>query len=693
MTTTDTATTLEVVRRRAFSAGVPIVVGFAVAYVVMSLLSRLALVPGSNVSMVWPGAGVAAMWVLARAAAPASWVTYVLISLLTMLVVFLTGGTPVGTVMSGIANAAQAAVFAGIMRLKCPEIWFSGGTRALERSNLWWFALAAFTAPAVTSPLVQVESFTRGDGWDWALMAMWIARNTGSIMVLLPFALVIGGWLLRRKTGTARRRFADLGWSVRSTPTEWITVLVLSPIVHILWFLVITDTAVVFPLIALACWAGTRLPTGLASLHAGMVSCWVLAMTSWGLGPFEESGSPLLQVTIAQLYTIIVCLIGLALALDRDARALLSGDLRLARDDARAEAARLETIIESVQDGIRVVDRDGNLVVRNPAAARLLLGTTGYEGIHLREPIPGSEMRVTMRTLDGEPVPAERLPYRRALAGEEVRDLDLFVRSGAGEERILSFTTSRLPESAGAGVVTVMRDVTAEREELRRAARVQAGLLPQTLPDLPGWDLAARFRPAGSVGGDFYDWEELPGGLVLTLADVMGKGAGAAILAATTRSLLRAHGGHGDVARTLAATDRSMATDLENAGAFVTCFRSSVDGATGEIEYSDAGHGLSVILSPDCGSRRLVANGLPLGIAPDEPRSTGTDRIAPGEMLLIVSDGVLDAFEGELERAWADLPWDLRAGDAVDAIMEAACRGEVGDDLTVVALRRHAVLD
>ena len=689
MTASGAASSRAEVRSRTVTRDVLTVAGFAVAYLATSFLSRLALIPGSTISMVWPGAGVAAMWVLVRAGAPGRWVTYALIVVLTMMVVALSGGSPVATVTSGIANAVQTAVFAGAMRATCPTIWFSRGTRPLERPQLWWFALAAVAAPLVSSPLVQIDSLTSGGGWRWDLTAMWIARNTGSILVLIPAGLVLGGFLARRRAGAARRRFAEIGWAVRSRPGEWIFVLLLSPLVHVLWFLTVGDLAVVFPLVALAVWAGTRLPTGLASVHAGVVACVVLGITAWGFGPFQHSGSAVIEVTIAQLYTILMCLIGLALALDRDARASLSTELRAARDEARAEAQRLETIIESVQHGIRVVDRTGGLLVRNTAASRLLLGLDGTDVPGVRETVPGAETRVRFRTLDGEPVPPEKLPYRRALAGEEIRDLDLFVRPEGRGERIVSFTTSRLPDTAGAGVVTVMRDVTAEREELRRAARVQAGLLPRVVPDLPGWDLAARFRPAGTVGGDFYDWEGLPGGVVLTLADVMGKGAGAAILAATTRSLLRAHGGDRDVAATLAATDRSMATDLENAGAFVTCFRSWVDATTGEVSYSDAGHGLAAILSPTCAARRLVANGLPLGISPDEPRLTGTDRIAPGEMLLIFSDGVLDAFDGELERAWQDLPWDLRAGDAVDAIMEAASRGVVDDDLTIVALRRH----
>ena len=109
MAVSESTTTRAVPPPRTLTRGTLMVAAFAVAYLVCSLLSRLALVPGSNISMVWPGAGVAAMWVLARAEAPARWLNYVLIGLLTMLVVALTGGTPLATFASGLANSVQAA--------------------------------------------------------------------------------------------------------------------------------------------------------------------------------------------------------------------------------------------------------------------------------------------------------------------------------------------------------------------------------------------------------------------------------------------------------------------------------------------------------------------------------------------------------------------------------------------------------
>jgi serine phosphatase RsbU (regulator of sigma subunit) len=292
-------------------------------------------------------------------------------------------------------------------------------------------------------------------------------------------------------------------------------------------------------------------------------------------------------------------------------------------------------------------------------------------------------------------VPDAELPFRRALAGEEVRDLDLLVRvPGTPEPRIVTFSSSPIPDASGGGVVTVLRDVTAERTELRRAAQVQASLLPARGLDVPGFDLAARFVPAGSVGGDFYDWQSLPDGLVLTLADVMGKGTAAAILAATTRSVLHAQPSLHDVAGTLAATERAMDADLVNAGAFVTMFRAYVDVADGSVSYTDAGHGLSLIVGADGSARRLSATGLPLGIAPGPARTSAQARLRPGDLLVTFSDGVLDALGGslqDLDQVRRVVRGTRSAEEAADAVLSLVRdTRQPEDDLTVVTLLRAA---
>jgi len=229
-------------------------------------------------------------------------------------------------------------------------------------------------------------------------------------------------------------------------------------------------------------------------------------------------------------------------------------------------------------------------------------------------------------------------------------------------------------------------------DELQRAGEVQATLLPRTVPVLPGYELAARCLPARQVGGDFYDWQTTPDGLVLTLADVMGKGMASAIVAATVRAVLRGAGRGVSVEEALQVAEDSLDADLEAAGSFVTCFRAHVDLASGDVGYADAGHGLTFVRRRDGSGEWLAPTGAPLGLAFGAPRTGARTTLGPGDLLVTFSDGVLDLFDGTLasvDEVAALLPDGPDAQGAVDAIVSAA-RGmrDRGDDVTVVALAR-----
>ncbi|GAA4194491.1 hypothetical protein GCM10022219_17750 [Microbacterium oryzae] len=664
--------------------------GAALVYAFAVAVGRATVLPESNFGLIWPAAAVSVLWMVARIGRRGVVVDIALMAAITCAIVVATGGTWLGSLFGSVAAVVQAVVPAALLRRRRPGLRSHSGARVLDRGELWWFFFAALAGAVLSVPLIEAESLLAGPGWRWDVCLLWLARNLGSIVVLVPLVFATAEHLQRRRTTDRRALLDQLGARVRSRPVEWIALLVATPLVHLAWFLSPGQLTIVFPLLTLACWGGSRLPAELVALQGCLVAALTIGLTAHGAGPFLEAGNATTQIAAAQLYGVLFCAVGLALALERDDRADLASALTRSRDDAEAQAKLLETIVDTMAEGVRVVDRDGEVLLRNAAATRLLLGSEISD-----EEEPGAGRRADLqgiRNLDGTGLDTEELPFALSLAGTDVRDLALVVRAQPDDERVVAFTTARLPESAGGGVVTMMRDVTVERAELRRAAQVQAGLLPAEVPSLAGYDLAARVVPAGSVGGDFYDWYGLDHGVVLTLADVMGKGAGAAILAATARSLLRAHGRDDEIVRPLVETERSMAGDLENTGAFVTLFHAFVHGPSGTVTYSDAGHGLAAVVGPDGSVRRLRANGLPLGIAPDEPREIETDRLEVGETLVVVSDGVLDALGGslaDLAEAWRAAADARSADEAVAAVVRMAEAGDIDDDLTVLALRRE----
>lgn len=664
-----------------------VVAVFTVLCAAATALGRTTVVDG-GVSLVWPAAGVSVLWLVTRARRPWPWLDVLALGVTTWAVVTATGAPPAAAAVGAVATCVQAVVCCWALARWVPSVWATRGTRQVRRvTDVGWFVAGATLGSVVTAPLVVLAMAMAGDAWGWHPALLWIARNTVSILGLGLLGFTVGESLHGR--GLPRPRLGASHWT-GGRPLDVALALLVSPLLYMLWFVELSEVSVVFPLIALTVWAGSRLPARTVVLHTTLCGVLAIQFTLGGLGPFSALPDATTQVAVAQVYVGLITVIGMALAVARDERRVLVAELAEARDRAQEQAALLGTVVDTMSEGVRVVDADGRVVVRNPTAALLLTGTAG----RLDHADATSDLAGLAR-LDGTPVPEAELPFRRALAGEEVRDLDLLVRvPGSPEPRVVTFSSSVIPDGAGGGVVTVLRDVTAERTELRRAAQVQASLLPARGLEVPGFDLAARFVPAGSVGGDFYDWQRVPDGLVVTLADVMGKGPAAAILAATTRSVLHAQPGLHDVAGTLAATERAMDADLVNAGAFVTMFRAYVDVADGSVSYTDAGHGLSFIVGADGSARRLSATGLPLGIAPGPVRTSAQARLAPGDLLVTFSDGVLDAIGGSMAdldqvgRAVRGTTSAEEAADAVLALVGDAQHPE--DDLTVVTLLRAA---
>ncbi|KSU76744.1 Response regulator receiver domain-containing protein [Pseudarthrobacter enclensis] len=232
---------------------------------------------------------------------------------------------------------------------------------------------------------------------------------------------------------------------------------------------------------------------------------------------------------------------------------------------------------------------------------------------------------------------------------------------------------------------------SAARSELQRATEVQQSLLPKEDIRVDGYDVAGMFRPSRSVGGDFYDWYQTPDGLHLTFADAMGKGMGAALIAATVRAVMRSTGRRQDLDGAFASASKAIATDLDSSNSFVTLFHARLDAASGTVSYVDAGHGLALHIGADGTAHRLPSGGPPVGAwAGSEWPQSGLE-LAPGDSLVVVSDGVLDVFdsvEDFTEAVRRTTQAEASAQGASSAILSLAPAETAEDDVTVVVVRR-----
>ena len=235
-------------------------------------------------------------------------------------------------------------------------------------------------------------------------------------------------------------------------------------------------------------------------------------------------------------------------------------------------------------------------------------------------------------------------------------------------------------------------------QELRVARLIQQTLLPREIPMLPGWQLASYYQPARAVGGDFYDFLPFEDGrLGLIIGDVTDKGVPAALVMATTRSILRS----------AARSELSPGTALERTNdllhddippkMFVTCLYAILNPATGRLVYANAGHDLPYQRHDDSVSE-LRATGMPLGLMPGMRYEEKETTLCPGDSLLLYSDGLVEAHNPSREMFGFPHLADLLATRPRDMpIIEcllnelAAFTGagwEQEDDVTLVTLQR-----
>lgn len=177
--------------------------------------------------------------------------------------------------------------------------------------------------------------------------------------------------------------------------------------------------------------------------------------------------------------------------------------------------------------------------------------------------------------------------------------------------------------------------------ELRIAAQIQRQLLPSSLPEIEGYDFAAFNRACTEIGGDYCDIFPIDDRITVAIADVAGKGIGAAMLMSNLQAAVRIRSSASDTAELLSNLNRDLLPRVGE-GRFITCFFMSLNPETGKIAYANAGHNPPIHIRSDGSIEDLKASGLPLGILPESSYEARETTLARGDIILLYSDGITE---------------------------------------------------
>ena len=401
----------------------------------------------------------------------------------------------------------------------------------------------------------------------------------------------------------------------------------------------------------------------------------------------------------------------------------------------RRQKALLEAQGEAAIDGTLVVSETGKILSYNERFIEMW----DIPDDIVRSASDAAAVEFVLAQLEDPTEFAERIEYLYAHPEERARD-EVRLRDGRVFDRYSAPVTGG--DGSYYGRIWFFRDMTAQKrhaEELEQARaeaeaarleasqyaetlendlalgrRIQQGMLPAQLPEVSGWEIAVKFRPVMQVAGDFYDTFRLATGHVgFIIADVSGKGVGAALFMALFQSLLRASAERASRSKQedgrAARPDDILREAVTATNDYITrvhrqthMFASVVFGLlcpnTGTIRYINAGHEPPVIVSDDGPRERLVPTGPALGLMANARFEIGSVTLEPGEKLLAFTDGVTEARDGARgfftdERLLSLL--DNRSETAADLLncIESSVEAFIGDaepadDLTMLALRR-----
>ena len=396
-------------------------------------------------------------------------------------------------------------------------------------------------------------------------------------------------------------------------------------------------------------------------------------------------------------------------------------DRKRAEEEIVRSRRSLSDIISFLPDATFAIDREGMVITWNhameeltgiPAASMMGRGDYAYSLPFYQERRPMLANLILMPETEVESL------YTHVLREGDTLVVDTFIPNLLGRSgRYFWAKASPLydPDGSITGAIETIRDITERREmegrlarshaELQIAADIQRSFMPEVIPQIAGFDIAARTVMAKEVGGDFFDvipFEIMAldaGTLGLLVADVSGKGVPAALFMALSRIVVRVNAQwHRDPAQAIADANTIITQDSKS-GMFVTLFFGTLREKDRTLTYVNAGHNPPMVFrSLDETIEELLLTGIVLGAAENQEYTSRTIPIGPDDLVVMYTDGVTESINSREELFGEDRLREiirnnarLTAREILDRILSAVQEfaGDMPqfDDITLLVIK------
>jgi nitrogen-specific signal transduction histidine kinase/integral membrane sensor domain MASE1 len=471
---------------RPVTVAVRLLVFSALAYAAF-LVGRDTVMASANVSVIWPLSGVGLVWL--TSGGRRLWLVDAAglgIVAVVATLIDIPDAPRAGWIMAAVLTVLQPAVYVLVMRRVAPDLWGSGGTRAMSTlRDLGWFVVACLVG-SVTAGLVRASGLGLVPGQDLVTATMTWVRNFAWMISIGAVALQVAPALARL------RSWGDVGRVVRASmpatgrrTAEIALILMVTAGIYLTLF----SLPITFLLTLVTVWAAMRLSPAAATLH-GLASGFVaVLLTVDGHGAFFDVDDARVAAALSQSFLIGMVITAVVVAFITQDRRDATTRAQVSERKAAERADLLNTVMDNMREGLVVVQDDGKILVRNPAG-RVLVGLDDTEP----DPDVMPAAAYGFFAPDGSPLSDDEMPAALAFAGIEVVNKDYLMKTRRFPEgRVLEMSVSHLPRLTPGErrrVVINYRDVTLtrqDRDNLSSFAGVVAHDLLNPLSIVDGW--------------------------------------------------------------------------------------------------------------------------------------------------------------------------------------------------------------